>query len=391
MDVEDTLKRLVPFMNFSFQLFEQNENGGYDIFSNKTFLLSIVHSFQADDRWFGQTIEIFLIVLYCIVIVVGLLGNSLVCYVVCRYKKLRTPRNIFILNLSACDILMSVVGMPFSLIRLTLKNWYLGEALCKIVPSLQTIDVFVSTLTIVAIAVDRYWAIVCATTIYPSHHTVYYITIIIWVVSIGMSIPMLMFHTVITPRIFSQGIFQMCTEHWPSESSKRIYTVVVALVQYFAPLLVISTLHARICQFMHMRIGATATTEAEQKRISKDRKRHRKNMLLLTSIAVTFGITWLPWTVLNLAADFDGSIFIGKNFNLYFAICLLIAMSSSCFNPIIYGWFNTNFRKAFMHSICWCKQCSEEGSELVFNKTDSREKKTGKYSSFQMNSGEKSY
>jgi hypothetical protein len=54
-----------------------------------------------------------------------------------------------------------------------------------------------------------------------------------------------------------------------------------------------------------MRVTRDPVTETEMRRVLRDVKRHRRNMLLLTAIAVTFGITWLPWTVLNITADID--------------------------------------------------------------------------------------
>ena len=40
-------------------------------------------------------------------------------------------------------------------------------------------------------------------------------------------------------------------------------------------------------------------------------------------------------------------VFLEKQYNLIHAISLLVAMSSSVLNPLMYGWFNSNFRKAF--------------------------------------------
>ena len=41
-------------------------------------------------------------------------------------------------------------------------------------------------------------------------------------------------------------------------------------------------------------------------------------------------------------------MFSEEQFYLAHAICLLLAMTSSAVNPLLYGWFNSNFRKAFL-------------------------------------------
>ncbi|GFR93151.1 neuropeptide Y receptor type 1 [Elysia marginata] len=79
-----------------------------------------------------------------------------------------------------------------------------------------------------------------------------------------------------------------------------------------------------------------------------DLRRHRTNMVLLTAVALVFSLMWLPLTILNITADLAHEIFQEGQYNLIHAISLLVAMSSSAINPIIYGWFNSNFRSAFM-------------------------------------------
>ena len=76
----------------------------------------------------------------------------------------------------------------------------------------------------------------------------------------------------------------------------------------------------------------------------QEAKRHRKNSTLLMAIAVMFALCWFPLTLLNLLADFNYTIFMFKNFLMAFAVAHILAMISACLNPIMYGWFNSNFR-----------------------------------------------
>ena len=342
---------------------------------NESQIHVILSHFRKDDRWFDTKTESYLTIAFSIIIILGVLGNSLVCFVVLRCRYLRTPRNIFIVNLSVCDIIMCIVCMPFSLIKLTTKNWNYGLLLCRVVPSLQNIDVFVSTFTIVAIAIDRYCAIVLIARDASHRHRVKIMLAIIWITAIICCIPMLVFHHVEVPCIFEYGIFQICTEVWPTPSSRMIYSFFVTIIQYISPLIVIIGIHARICHVLSMRIKDDPITEAERSKVLRDVKRHRKNMLVLTFIAGSFAVTWLPWTVLNVSADFDYQFFLDKHFNLMYAICLLFAMSSACINPILYGWLNTNFREAFLASLLFWKTGKYESHKLLPLKTDSNKTK----------------
>ena len=116
-------------------------------------------------------------------------------------------------------------------------------------------------------------------------------------------------------------------------------------------------------------------------------KRHRKNLVLLTSVAVSFSLAWLPLTVLNITADWthDNSVFglFGEEqFYLVHAICLLIAMTSSAVNPLLYGWFNTNFRNAFLEILCLRKDPRHQESSSLKGGPGSGNHGHGNYDSF---------
>ncbi|XP_071170601.1 neuropeptide F receptor-like [Mytilus edulis] len=351
--------------------FQDKENRINDSVKEKIF-----QEFRNEDHWFDPTTETYLIIFYCAVIFIGTFSNVVICFIVWKNNSLRKPRNIFIVNIAVCDIIMCTFCMPFSLVKLTMKNWHLGLFLCKVVPSLQNIDIFVSTFTIVAIALDRYWAIVHASRNIHMR-TVLYMLIFIWALALFCCIPMILFHEVhiVYGETANQEDFQICMEVWPSDYLKIVYTLFVTVVQYLMPLLIVSIIHSKICCVLRMRVTKDPTTDNEMQRALRDVKRHRRNMLLLTAIAITFGITWLPWTVLNITADINVEIFLHKKFLLIYAICLLIAMSSACANPVLYGWFNLNFRDAFTNSLFFWRKDSTNSLEMVtFNKTSNERK-----------------
>ncbi|KAK6174286.1 hypothetical protein SNE40_017595 [Patella caerulea] len=310
----------------------------------------VMSEFTESDHWMKPDVEAILIAAYCLIIAAGIFGNTLVCIIIFRNTELRSSRNLLILNLSICDIFMDALCMPFSLVRLTLKNWPFGEVLCKLIPSLQTVDVFVSTFTILAIAVDRFRAIVCASRDRRKSKRIIYVIVAIWVISVIFSLPMLLFHTVDTVDVMK---FTMCVEKWPSYHVRGAFACCVMVLQYLSPTLVIGCLHTRICSFLRKRIEENPVTQTEINRAMRDMRRHRRNLLLLSAITITFAVTWLPLTILNITADFNQTLFHEKDFNLIFAICLLIAMGSSSLNPVFYGWFNLNFRNGFYQLLCF--------------------------------------
>ncbi|KAI8482130.1 hypothetical protein Bbelb_401200 [Branchiostoma belcheri] len=77
------------------------------------------------------------LVSYIVIFLAALLGNSLVVFVVWKNKGMRTTMNIFICSLAASDLLITIFCIPVTLMQNMLKNWILGDFMCKLVPFIQ--------------------------------------------------------------------------------------------------------------------------------------------------------------------------------------------------------------------------------------------------------------
>ena len=69
--------------------------------------------------------------LYGLVFLVGLFGNSLVIYVVLRFSKMQTVTNMYIVNLAIADE-MFLIGLVFLITTFVYKFWMFGRLLCKL-------------------------------------------------------------------------------------------------------------------------------------------------------------------------------------------------------------------------------------------------------------------
>ncbi|TNN47129.1 Parapinopsin [Liparis tanakae] len=58
----------------------------------------------------------------------GFLSNLLVLALFCRYRALRTPMNLLLVSISASDLLVSMLGTPFSFAASTQGRWLIGRA-----------------------------------------------------------------------------------------------------------------------------------------------------------------------------------------------------------------------------------------------------------------------
>lgn len=315
-----------------------------------------------------------LIFVYSVLIIVGAAGNSLVVCAVARKPAMRTARNMFIVNLAISDLLLCLITMPLTLMEILTKYWPLGRHpfVCKMLGTLQATSIFVSTISITAIALDRYQVIV-----YPTRESLQKLGAVIilsciWVAAIILASPMffwrtLKHHDIHLPSIGIEYI-AYCLEEWPVEHGRAYYSLFSLVVQYVLPIITVSVAYSRICRKLRYRyvnssaVGSSSKnkgcTSSTNRRKPKNDKRMKRTNSLLVSISLIFCISWLPLNIFNLVVDYWNPFGEDRqSMMIWYAVCHMMGMSSACSNPLLYGWLNDNFRKEFkeiLASLCPC-------------------------------------
>ncbi|XP_035234087.1 neuropeptide Y receptor type 5-like [Stegodyphus dumicola] len=289
---------------------------------------------------------------YIILILAGVCTNLLVSLVIIGNSRLRVARNLLIVNLSFSDLMLCLFCMPFTLVELLNRTWNLGSFLCRGVPFVQGITIFVSSATVSAIAIDRQHVIVNFSgdrkKIDKGRSNMLLYTSILWCFSVLLSLPIIFSKTVTTVSLAGMVLYEKCIEQWPSSHAKAMYTILILVAQFFIPSIVLTVTHLRIKTYLNrsVRKHDARSSPRTSERLKKELKRNNRATVVLSFISVVFACSWLPWNAFNLMADFDLlSNMPANHFYSAFAICHLVAMSSSVTNPILYGWFNSNVRR----------------------------------------------
>ena len=69
---------------------------------------------------------------YSIIFALGVIGNMMVILVVCRHKTMRSPTNVFLVNLTIADLSVILVCMPPALLEFYSDEiWLLGDVMCE--------------------------------------------------------------------------------------------------------------------------------------------------------------------------------------------------------------------------------------------------------------------
>ncbi|CAF1060662.1 unnamed protein product [Brachionus calyciflorus] len=352
--------------------------------------------------------EKFIVIIFLLVIILGFFGNFLVVWTVLVNKHMRTSNNLFILNLAISDLTLCVFSIPFNVYKTLRHTWEFGEFLCKFAPFFQATNVFVSTMSITAIALDRYVNIVCAMKVRQSNSVLnsygpIAILIFIWVFAFILSSPLFFFNVLISlePHDFNLNFTESinsteidkiahdlpqlhihhCIEHSPFKQSRFIYSFASLLIQYCLPFLIVGIAYGSIWwklrkhrnKLKHHQKNASKNKKDDNKSDTNhkgsnnnnhnnndnfDRKntikkqesnRRLKMNILLAFIAIIFGASWLPINLFNILSDSKNSLI--KATHAYYminAICILLGMSSAVSNPFLYGVLNENFKREYV-------------------------------------------
>lgn len=193
---------------------------------------------------------VFVPVVFGLIFVVGVVGNSLVMVVIGKVshsvgKRSGSPTNVFILNLSVADLGFLLLCVPFQATVYSLPEWVFGAFLCRFVPYFYTVSLLVSIFTLVAMSVDRYVAVVRSKSAarVRSRRNALTGVCVIWTLSIMLSVPVAQ-HQVLTSHPDAPNS-TFCWEDW-SGAPRRSYRVTILLVGYLLPLLLISCCYAKV-------------------------------------------------------------------------------------------------------------------------------------------------
>ncbi|XP_078522743.1 neuropeptide FF receptor 1-like [Lissotriton helveticus] len=313
------------------------------------------------------------IISYLFIFALCMIGNSLVCLIVLKNKRMRTVTNLFILNLAISDLLVGIFCVPTTLVDNLITGWPFSNAVCKMSGLVQGMSVSASVFTLVAIAVDRFRCIVYPfkpkLTLLKAINTI----VIIWVLAFAIMCPSAVMLTVgrveghyMVANADDNQTYPLysCYEAWPDIEMRKVYTTVLFAHIYVAPLTLIIVMYGKIGLKLCKSSGPLSEHIGDsQERCTAVSKKKIKVIKMLIIVALLFMLSWLPlWTLMLLTEYANlGDEEINLLTGYIFPFAHWLAFSNSSVNPIIYGYFNENFKRGFQAAFN-LQLCSDEMS-----------------------------
>lgn len=188
----------------------------------------------------GHETSLYLIskILYIIVCIIGLVGNTLVIYVVIRFSKMQTVTNMYIVNLAIADECF-LIGIPFLIVTMSMDFWPFGNIMCKVYMTTTSVNQFTSSIFLMIMSADRYIAI-CHPISSSKVRTAYVskiVSVTAWTFSIILMIPVIMYASTM-----DKGNVKSCNIIWPENelfSGQTAFTLYSFVLGFAIPLMLI--------------------------------------------------------------------------------------------------------------------------------------------------------
>ncbi|CAK6446357.1 unnamed protein product [Pipistrellus nathusii] len=324
-----------------------------------------------------------------------LLGNTLVCAAVVRFRHLRSKvTNFFVISLAVSDLLVAVLVMPWKAVAEIAGFWPFG-AFCNVWVAFDIMCSTASILNLCVISVDRYWAI-SSPFRYERKMTPRAAFILIgvaWTLSVLISfIPVQLSWHKARPAAAGPAEGNATAPGGEAAdncdaSLSRTYAISSSLISFYIPVAIMVVTYTRIYRIAQKQIrrisaleraavhakhcqatagnGRPAEGAPPESSFKTSFKRETKVLKTLSVIMGVFVCCWLPFFVLNCIAPFCGA---GETQPfcidaLTFDVFVWFGWANSSLNPIIYA-FNADFRKAFSTLLGCDRLCPAAGNAI---------------------------
>lgn len=313
-------------------------------------VMAIIHPHWTQFPPVNPLIPHFFGIIFFFLWIMSFVGNGCVIFIFLKVKSLRTPTNMFIVNLAVSDmIMMTTMGPSVTINILIQRYWIWGAFGCKLYGLTGAVCGTVSIYTMVVIGYDRYNVIVkgfSGTKI--SMGKAFGILLAIWTYSIGVSLPGLFG---IWGGYATEGMLLTCGYDYMSEDlNNRSYILFVCFFDYFLPMILVFFYYSSIVKAVWAHEEAL---KAQAKKMNVESLRSNQNdknesaEYKIAKVAVTnvllWACIWTPYAMVVFAAGIGSKSSITP---LVSQLPSFFAKLASCLNPIVYAISHPKYREA---------------------------------------------
>ena len=84
---------------------------------------------------------------------------------------------------------------------------------------------------------------------------------------------------------------------------------------------------------------------------------------MMITVVIIYALCWLPLHTLTILGDVHQEIYDFRYIQVVWIACHWLAMSNSCYNPMVYCWMNSKYRNGFRYVLRFCPCISYKEEE----------------------------
>ncbi|CAL8326232.1 unnamed protein product [Merluccius merluccius] len=283
------------------------------------------------------------VVVLAIILVMALLGNGLVLVVLLRRRRHHTPLHQFMLNLCLADLVVALFQVLPQLVWDARGSFPGPDLLCRFVKYLQVLGMFASSYMIVAMTMDRHYAICCPLQAYRGAAFQRWNTFILlaWGLSLLLSLPQVF---IFSRSEVAPGVYE-CWGTFAESWGLKAYVTWMTLAIFIVPVLIITICQVRIFREIHnslsedpSRAPGLEPMEAPAPAFRGISAAMSKTVRMTLVIVLVYSVCWAPFFSVQLWAAWATD----PPQSAVFTLLMLLASLNSCTNPWIYSAFSSS-------------------------------------------------
>ncbi|XP_035377628.1 LOW QUALITY PROTEIN: vasopressin V2 receptor [Electrophorus electricus] len=184
-----------------------------------------------------------------LVLALTALGNGFVLWVLLRRRKHNAPMHLFMVNLCVADLVVAFFQVLPQLVWDITETFQGPDALCRTVKYMQIVGMFASSYMIVAMTVDRHYAICCPLRAYKGGAVSCWNTpiMVAWGLSLVLSVPQVF---IFSRSEVAPGVFE-CWGHFAEDWGLKAYVTWMTLAVFLLPAFIVTVCQVRIFRELH--------------------------------------------------------------------------------------------------------------------------------------------
>lgn len=306
---------------------------------------------------------------YGIIFILGFLANLYVLFILrcLREAKAMGEIRIYMTNLTIADLLF-VCALPFWIGYYSRNgNWVYTDFMCRLTGSLFFINTYCSILFLGAISINRYWAVTRPLDAASSDHRLrgIIISVIIWVLTVSMAIPYLVYPATNTDENQVIRCFEGYQNQTDSEKKMVAATHFAIIGLFFVVFSLVLVCNLLIAQALLSSNAKSVHLSGSSKSLSSQKPRgvKRRALQMLLAVVGVFVVCFLPhhviqgaWTlaVLQIKQGW-GHVGWGQGtrqaLNDAHQITLLLMGLNCILDPVVYCFATRKFRRYILTHI----------------------------------------